>query len=79
MIGLCCKSVSSMCCNNTNTIGSCLPKTSALVSSEAAYCLNDDCIVSGCKVVWSKMFNHVIENEKAELFTLLNLALERFV
>lgn len=79
MIGLGGESVTSVCRNNTNTISSCLTKTSTLVTSEAADCLNNHCVVSGRKVVWSKMFNHVIKNEKAELFALLNFASKRFV
>jgi len=79
MIGLGGKSVTSVGRNNTNTIGSCLTKTSALVTSKTADCLNNHCVVSGRKVVGSKMFNHVIKNEKAELFTLLNFTSKRFV
>ena len=79
MISLGGESMTSVCCNNANTVGSCLSETSALVGSEAADCLNDHCVVSGRKVVGSKMFNHVIKDEKTKLFALLNFAAERFV
>lgn len=73
------KGVSSMSSDYADSVCCSLSKTSTLVCSKTAYCLNDYCVVSGCKVVRSQMFNHVVEYKKTELLSLLNITGESFV
>jgi len=71
--------VPAMGSNNTNTVSCGLSKTCTLVSSKAANSLHDKCVIGGWEVVWSKVFHHVVQNEKTEFFSLLNFTGERII
>jgi len=71
--------MTAVCCNHADAVSCSLSETSTLVCSKATNCLNNDGVVSGRKVVGSKVFNHIIQYEETKLLSLLYVALECFI
>jgi hypothetical protein len=72
VISLGCESMSTVSSNNTDSVSGCLSKACALVVSKAANSLYNYCVVSRSEIVRSEVLYHVVQNEKAELLSLLN-------
>ena len=75
-LGACLEVITSVLCNDTNTVGGGLSESGAVVAGETADGLNHLLEVCSREVRGSEVLNHIIEDEQSELEALLLLASE---